>query len=148
MSKQFKEYDADRISVILGPYTATTQGGLSDGSFVTIKFLSPVYMSKVGVDGTVTRSRTNDRRFTCTLTVMQSSEINLALCGFVQADLGQNNGLNATTFSLLDLSGNTLLNSQYSWVAELPESDFDRDAGTRKYVIEGSWVGPFCLGGN
>ena len=148
MSIQFREYDADRISAALGPYNITTAGGLAEDSFVTVKFLSPVYMSKVGVDGTVTRSRTNDRRFQVTITVMQSSDANIALAGFVQADLELNNGAGVTTFSLIDLSGKTMLNSLYSWVAELPESDFDRAAGTRKYIIEGSWVGPFCMGGN
>jgi hypothetical protein len=148
MSIQFREYDADRISVALGPYTITTAGGLADGSFVTVKFLSPVYTEKVGVDGTRTRSRTNDRRFTATIKVMQSSDANVALSAFVQADLALNNGAGVTTFQLMDLSGKTLLNSLYSYVAELPECDFDRDAGVRMYVINGSWTGPFVLGGN
>ena len=97
MSIQFREYDADRISAALGPYNITTAGGLAEDSFVTVKFLSPVYMSKVGVDGTVTRSRTNDRRFQVTITVMQSSDANIALAGFVQADLELNNGLSNMT---------------------------------------------------
>lgn len=147
---QFREYDADRIAASLGTYPLTTSGGLADGSFITVKFASPLYVEKVGVDGTRTRSRTNDRRFTATLKVMQSSDVNVYLAGAVAADLALNNGAGVTSFQLADLSGKTLLFSKYSYVAALPESDFDRDAGTREYAINGAWDPsmPPVLGGN
>lgn len=148
MSIDFKEYDADRIFCALGAYIITAAGGLADGSFVTVKFKSPLYTEKVGVDGTRTRSRTNDKSFTASIKVMQSSEANVFLAGFVSADLALNNGAGVTSFTLKDLSGNTLIYSPKSYIAMLPETDFDREAGVRQYDINGSWVGAVVLGGN
>lgn len=144
----FREYDADRIFVGFGPLNLTGGGGLAEDTFVTVKFASPLYVEKVGVDGTRTRSRTNDKRFTLTLVVMQSSDVNLWLSAAVFADLALNNGAGVTAMTLKDLSGSTLLFSPFSYVAELPEAAFARAANERAYVINGSWVGQPILGQN
>lgn len=146
MNNDFKEYDADRILILLGAYPITS--GLAEDSFVTIKFASPLYSEKVGVDGSRTRSRLNDRRFTATVKVMQSSDANVFLSAFAQADLALDNGAGVTTFTMKDLSGKTMLFSSKSYIAALPETDMAREAGTREYQINGSWEGVLCLGGN
>lgn len=144
----FKEYDADQIAVLLGVVPLASLGGLADGSFLTLKRVTAMFTDKVGTDGEVTRSKTNDRRVEVRFKVMQSSDANAILSAMAIADENASNGAGVTTLGIKDLAGSTVFFAQHCWISEMPESDYDRAAGTREWVFRCASATPWVVGGN
>lgn len=142
-----REYDSDQVSLILGPIPLSDLGGFADGSFVTVKRKTASFGEVVGTDGEVTRSKLNDRRGEIRFKVMQSSAANDLLSELLISDENSPNGAGVTSFVLKDNGGSTLYAAAKCWISEWPESDFDRQAGTREWVLTCARLDPF-IGAN
>lgn len=129
----FKEYDADQIAMAVG--LIPISGGWADGKFCSIKRVSAMFTDKAGTDGEVTRSKTNDRRAEVQISLMQSSDCNNLLSAVAILDENTSNGGGVGTCIIKDLSGKTAFFAAKAWISEMPESDFDREAGTRTWII-------------
>lgn len=144
-----KEYDADRIAMIMGAFPIDS--GFADGSFVTIKRLAPIFTFKEGTDGEVTRSKTLRKVCEVRFKLMQSSSCNALMSALAALDENTPNGAGVGICSVVDLGGTTpgasTFFSNKAWIAEMPESDFDREAGTREWVCIGANA-KYFVGGN
>jgi len=110
--------------------------GVADGSFLTYSSASPGFSKKVGVDGTVTRSRMHDRTAEVRLTLMQSSSVNDRLSEIYAADRDAVNGQGVGSFFVQDRSGTTILQASKAYIADDPDLTLDAEATTREWTFE------------
>lgn len=125
-------YDPDQISINVAGIPVS---GYADGEFITVENESPGFEDVVGTDGEVTRSKTNDRRATVTLKLMQSSPTNDLLSALHNLDLNTPGGVGVGPFLLRDKNGTTLLLAEKSWIQKMPDGSWDRTAKERSWVI-------------
>lgn len=126
-------YDASEVSVIIG--AVEVDAGFADGEFLRIEQETDDFEDVVGTDGEVTRSKTNDRRATATLLLMQSSASNQALSALSNLDRETANGAGIVPFLVRDRNGDSLYEAQHCWIQRPPDVGFDRTAGTREWAI-------------
>lgn len=133
MSGNFHVYDPNEVSIVVAGIPI--EGGFADGSFIEIEQESDDFEDVVGTDGDVTRSKTNDRRATCTLTLMSSANANLLLSAISNIDRKASNGAGVGPFLVKDNQGSTLFAAEKSWVAKPPTAVFDKTATPRAWKI-------------
>lgn len=129
----FHVYDPNEITIMV--CGIPIEGGFADGSFVEVDQDSDDFDDVVGTDGDVTRSKTNDRRATVTLTLMQSSEANALLSALNNLDRKQSNGAGVGPLLIKDNQGTSLYAAEKSWIAKPPTAGFDKKAGPREWKI-------------
>lgn len=128
-----KFYDADEISLSLSGLPLDS--GYADGEFCRIEQESDDFSDKVGTDGEVTRSKTNDKRATISIILMQTSTGNALLSALNNLDLNAPNGLGVGAFLARDRSGLALYTATAAWVSKPPDVSFDREATAREWTI-------------
>lgn len=129
----FKIYDADQVSVNIAGIPVT--GGYADGEFIRIEFETDAFTDVVGTDGEVTRSKTNDRRATATLSLMQTADANNLLAALHQADRNAPNGAGVGAFLVRDRQGTAIYTGSECWISKPPDATFDREATPREWVV-------------
>jgi hypothetical protein len=131
-----KLYNAKNVAIVIAGIPISSIGGFADGSFVEIKQATADYVTVIGTDGQVTRCRTNDRRATVKVKLMQSSDANAALSILSNLDLSVSNGSAIGPMLIMDNSGKTMYSAAHCWIAQCPDVDFDREAKSREWTIE------------
>jgi hypothetical protein len=129
----FHVYDPNEVSIVAAG--VPVEGGFADGTFVEVDQDSDDFVDVVGVDGDVTRSKTNDRRGTITITLMQSSQSNAVLSALSNIDRKTGNGAGVGPLLIKDNQGTTLYAAEKSWIAKPPAAGFDKTAGPRAWKI-------------
>ena len=126
-----KHYNAADVSIIIAGIPVS---GFDDGDFLTVERDEDAYTKKVGTDGEVTRSKTNNKSGSATLTLMQTSAVNVLLSALHALDELTGNGVGP--FLAKDNSGSTIHTAQNCWIRKMPASTFSREAGAREWVID------------
>jgi hypothetical protein len=128
-----KVYDADEVTISIAGLPIDS--GYDDGEFCRIEQESDDFTDKVGTDGEVTRSKTNDRRATCSIILMQSSSGNALLSGLSNVDKLSGNGAGVGAFLVRDRQSTTLYAAAECWVQKAPDVSFDREPTAREWKI-------------
>lgn len=126
-------YDANEVSVIIG--AIEIDAGFADGEFLRIEQETDDFADEVGTDGEVTRSKTNDRRATATILLMQTSASNQALSALSTLDRITPNGAGVVPFLVRDRNGGSLYEGQHCWIQRPPDVSMDRSATTREWTV-------------
>ena len=113
-------YNTGQVSLSLG---GVPLSGFGEDAMVSIEWDSDITTDKVGVDGEVTASKTNDRRATATITLMESSPSNAVLTGFFLARKAEDG-----------ISGETVIGPE-AWVLKAPSVEKGKEAGEREWSI-------------
>jgi len=129
----FKVYDADQVSITVAGIPIT--GGYADGEFCRIEFETDAFSDVAGTDGEVTRSKSNDRRATCTLSLMQTADVNALLSALAATDRNTPNGAGVGSFLVRDRQGTSIYTAEACWIAKTPDAMFDREATSREWKI-------------
>jgi hypothetical protein len=135
MAFETKVYNPDEVTIAIGPVLVT--GGFADGEFLRIEQESDDTEDVVGTDGEVAVSRTNDRRATVTLMLLQTSASNdglNALSTAVRNSPGMAGGINP--LYVRDRNGRALYTAKNCWVQRPPDVSYDRTATSREWVIK------------
>ena len=127
-----REYDPDQVIVY---FNGRRLQGFADGEFITIAQESDGFGDVVGTDGEVSRAKSNDRRATATVKLMQTSDSNDYLTTVHQEDLDAPNGAGVGTFLMQDLGGTTLVHDDAAWVKKFPDSSNDRTPKPVEWMI-------------
>lgn len=127
-----KHYDADQVTVAIAGIPIS---GYADGEFLTLTMESDAFTDVVGTDGDVTRSKTNDRRATCTVKLMQSSDSNDLLSALYNTDQKAPNGAGVGAFLIKDRQGRSLFAATACWIMKAPDISLDRTATAREWTI-------------
>lgn len=128
-----KVYDPDKVAAIFG---AVPINGWAEDEFIRITPTSEAFVSVVGVDGEVTRSKTKDGRMRVSFILAQSSFSNALLSAIHLSDLEGSNGAGIGICSITDLSGSTLFLAPEGWIVGWPEQGYGKQSGNREWVIE------------
>jgi len=128
-----KVYDANEVTIIVAGIPIDS--GYDDGEFCRIEPESPDFVDKVGTDGEVTRSKTNDRRATCSVILMQSSTGNALLSALNNIDRLNGNGAGVGPFLVRDKQGTSLYAAAECWISQPPNVSFDREPTAREWTI-------------
>ncbi len=141
-----KVYNADEVVVVLG--SVLIDSGLADGEFLRVEQDTDDTEDVVGTDGEVAVSRTNDRRATVTILVMQTSSGNDGLSTLSNLTR-EAAGMTGAILPLLikDTNGRTLITGANAWVSRAPDRSFDRTAQTNEWKIRVAQLARFD-GGN
>ncbi len=142
MGVEVKTYDAGDVSVIVGTRRAS---GLAEGSFVKVTRDVEAFIKKVGADGEVTRSKTNNKAGKVEIVVDQASDFNDFLSELAALDEATSNGIVPVT--VVDGSGTTVTFAREGWVQKLTDLDKGRDSGENTWIID-TGVMDIFVGGN
>ena len=130
----FKVYDADQIAMVFMGLPISS--GYADGEFLTIEQEAQDFETKVGTDGEVTRSKTNNRHAVIKVKLMQSSDGNTLLTALNNLDIATSGGAGVGPMLIKDLQGTSLYSASKCWIAKPPDVSFDRTATSREWTLE------------
>lgn len=133
MSSGARIYDADQITMVF--MGILVDSGYADGEFCRVEQLSDDFTDVVGTDGEVARSKTNDRRATITVTLLQTSSGNAKLSVLNNLDKLAANGAGVGPLLIKDLAGTSLYTASKAWIAAPPKVVFSRGAEAREWTI-------------
>lgn len=129
-----KVYNPDEMTIAVGP--VLIDRGFADGEFLRVEDESDDTEDVAGTDGEVAVSRTNDRRATVTIILLQTAEANLGLSTL--SNLARSApGMAGAIVPLLisDRNGATLYTAENCWVQRPPDASFDRTAQSREWTV-------------
>lgn len=123
-------YDPKKVIITLGGVPIT---GFADGTFVQIDPNSEFFTKKVGADGEVVRSMSNDNTHTVQITLQQSSVSNDYLSSVHTADKLLGKGM--LPLSITDLNGTTLHFWAQAWVQTDPSIGYAKETTDRQWTL-------------
>lgn len=124
-------YDPSKVIVTWNGIPIT---GFADGTFVKISSPSDAFTKKVGADGEVARSRTNDNTREVTITLMQTSISNNLIAKKHQIDCLT--GLGTGPLRITDLMGLSLFYAPQAWPRKSPDKEYSKEVGDREWVFD------------
>ncbi len=128
-----KTYDSNRVSITFAG--RSIDAGRADGEFISTEYSAETFSKKVGADGEVTRSKSNDRSATIKLKVMQTSAAHATLMQLHALSLASVNGSDVGAFELRDLNGNMIERADEAWIEKPPPSAFGKEAVEREWTL-------------
>lgn len=135
MNTELKVYSADEVTLSI--FGQLIDSGFAEGEFVSVEMQAQDFTSKVGADGQVARSKTNDRRATMKVKLMQTSLGNNILSAQRALDIGGTNGAGVGLFEIRDRSSGVLLaHAPKSWIAKAPAVSRGREVGEYEWTLE------------
>jgi hypothetical protein len=135
-------YDPKQYSTIVGGNIIT---GFSDDDFVEIERDEDAFTKKVGVDGEITRAKSNNRAGHIILRIMQSSSSNDALSALAAADEATNAG--AVPALAKDVSGRSAFATDVCWVKKYPKTVWKKGVAFWEWTLDCGNLEIF-IGGN
>jgi len=131
-SNRVASYDGAEVNIIFfGPVS-----GLAKGTFIDISRDNDAYADEAGADGEILRGKSNDRRGTATIRLMQSSQTNQVWSALQILDENSPNGDGIGPFFVKDNSGTTLCAAAEAWITKPPTVTFaDTPGEVREWNI-------------
>jgi hypothetical protein len=123
-------YDAKKVIITLG---GVPIGGYADGTFVQIDPNGETWTKKVGADGEVARSLSNDNTSTIQITLMQTSLSNHYLRTVMAAD--RLTGLGMLPLSFTDLNTMEVHFWPQAWVSTTPGTGRAKETTDTQWTI-------------
>ena len=127
-----KFYDPDQIVITFAGIRVQCFG---EDTFVAIARNENSFALKMGVDGEGTRSKSNNKSGTVTLTLMQTSETNARFSALNELDENTPNGAGVGSLRIRDLNGTTLYSAEQAYLEKPADATFAREASEREWVI-------------
>lgn len=144
-SSKVSTFSADEVSLSIAGLTIDS--GFADGEFVSIEPAADDFADKVGADGEVARSKTNDRRATVKIKLLQTSEGNDKLSALRLIDINNPNGAGVGAFMLRDRSGRLVATAPKAWVMKPPTPSRGREIAEMEWTLRVGHLDLF-VGGN
>ena len=134
MAQETRIYNADEMTIVVGPVLITS--GYAEDDFLTVEGEADDVTDVSGADGETAVSRSNDRRATATITLLQTAAANQGLS--ILSNLARNSPNMAgaiVPFLARDQNGTTLYTGENSWVMKPPDAAFGRTAKERAWPV-------------
>lgn len=125
-----KTYDPGQITVAAG---ADILGGFAEDSVCEVERSEASFVTHVGADGEVTRSRNRNKSGTVKVKLIRTSSSNDVLAAKLAAD--ELDGSGVFPITVKDLLGTTLHFGQSAWVERPPPDSFEKEANEREWTI-------------
>ena len=124
-------YDPKDIILIVGGIAIS---GFADGEMVSAERTNDSFAMVSGTDGDVSRSKSNDKTGTITVTHQQTSPSNDVLSGFAQLDEESNDGV--VPVLIKDLNGTSLYFSEHAWVKKPAAAGHAKEISPREWLLD------------
>ena len=134
MAEDLQTYDANENTLSIAGLLIDS--GFADGEFVSIEPQTEDYTDKVGTDGSVARSKTNDQRATIKIKLLATSEGNAKLTQLRNLALTGPNGADVGAFLLRDrTTGVILARAAETWVMKPPTLSRAREVAEYEWTL-------------
>jgi len=137
-----RTYDPASVSVLIGGVPIS---GFADGTFISVERNNPKFQMVSGADGIVSRSKSNDKTGTMTLTLAQTSPSNDVLEGIAALDELSSTGI--VPVMVKDNSGRSVHFAGNAWIQQDPTAEFGKELSNREWTFDLADYVPFN-GGN
>jgi hypothetical protein len=128
-----KIYDANEVTINFAGIPIDS--GYDDGEFCRIEQENDDFTDKAGTDGEVARSKTNDRRTTITIILMQTSSGNAKLSAISNIDREAGNGAGVAPILVRDRQGLSVFSDDSAWISKPPDVVYDREPTARAWTL-------------
>jgi hypothetical protein len=137
-----KTYNGSEVSVIIGTRPIKS---LAESDAVKVERDTATFTDTVGIDGSVTRSKSSDRRGKITVKVQQTSTDNdyLSACALID----EKSAAGVMPIMIRDQNGTTLVFAEQAWIEKPADISFGKEAGEREWVFRCAKLDVF-VGGN
>lgn len=135
-------FDPKQFSVIVA---GKILSGFADDDFIEIERDEDMWTKKTGVDGEVTRSKSNNKSGRVTLRLMQSSMSNDDLSTLALLDESSNAGAGALLCK--DNSGRAVFASDTCWVRKFPKAGYKKGVNMMEWTLDTGVLNVY-VGGN
>lgn len=122
-------------------------GRSGEGDFIKLERMNPAFSTKVGADGEVARTRSNDKRAKITVTLMQTSDTNALFSAIFNLDENAPGGAGVGAFEVQDLGGTSLHFAPEAWIVKPADATYAAEVGTRVWEMEAAQLNG-VIGGN
>ncbi len=134
MSDDVTVYDASNVTVSFA--AAILDSGWDDGEFCKIERDNDKFTARPGTDGSVTRSRREDKLEKVTIILGQTSDGNSKLSAIHNLDVSSPNGAGIAPLVVRDKSGTALFMASKAWIIGPPKTvSFGREASARAWEL-------------
>jgi hypothetical protein len=133
MAGNFHILDCNETAVVV--CGIPIEGGYGEDTFIEIEQTSADFETVVGADGDVTRSKTNDRRATVRLTLLETAVANGLLSALNNIDRRAGNGAGVGPLLIKRGDGTALYAAEKSWIAQPPQVTMAKGAEARVWEI-------------
>lgn len=124
-------YDFNDVSLLIGPHKIK---GFEEGTEITVERDEDTFTKKSGVDGNVTRSKSNNSMGFIEFVLNHLSKSNAFL--EAQAFLDEKTGVGVLPTSLLDKSGKEKILGTESWIVRPSNKSYGGESGPRTWRID------------
>jgi hypothetical protein len=137
-----KSFNPLQVSVIVGTKALT---GWAKGTFINASMDEDAFTKKVGTDGEVTRSKSNNNTGSIIITLDQASASNDYLSGLALLDRASGGG--AVPVLIRDANGTTLISAESAWVKKMPDVEISNESLDREWILDCGSL-EYFVGGN
>lgn len=127
-----KTYDPSTVSMFYG---VIEMQGFAQDAAIAVEHDEDDWSLVVGVDGEPTRSKTSNESATITVSLMQSSDVNILLSAERTLDKNTPGGTGGKALIIKDGSGTTLFAAESCWIQKAPGAELNREATTREWIF-------------
>ena len=126
-----KTYNLAQVSISINGVPIE---GFGESDAISFEPNSDLYESAVGADGEVTRSATNDRSGTITITLMSTSLSNLKFSGFMALSKALG-AADKFIISVNDTNSGDFFLATNAYIQKEPNSTYARNASEREWTL-------------
>lgn len=126
-----KTFDPSLVTVVVNGIPIQ---GYADGTGVKVARADDAFKKTVGMDSSVTRTKSADKSGTVEITLAQTSLSNPILSAIATIDEAQNGGIVKVAVS--DLSGTSLYSADKAWIRKQPDAEFGKTASNRTWIFD------------
>lgn len=124
-------YDPKQVVVTIGSHIVS---GFGEDTFIEIETTEDLWTLTVGAGGDGARAKSNNESGTIVITLLQTSDSNNVLQGYLASDILSNSG--AFPISVQDKNGTSLYAGAEAWVKKAPDASFGKSITDRQWTIE------------
>ena len=126
-----RTYDAARVAVTVNGVNIS---GFGEATFVSVEREEENFVKVVGADGNVSRSKTNNKSGSLTITLQQTSPSNDVLSGLAAKDEATSDAIFPVIVK--DVTGGSRIFSATGWMQGVPVIEFAKEISTREWIID------------
>src|SRR6185436_7376698 len=130
----FKIYDLDNCTFA---FLGVPLSGYGEGGAVKVEKADPNFVTKVGMDGNVVRTKKGSKLYKITLTLMQGATANAILAAIMTTDANAQNGAGVGPLVFSDNGGTSKGVWGQAWIEGPPSSEFANEAKDREWIFAG-----------
>jgi len=131
LTGEVRTYDPKQVIVTFGVLALS---GYMDGTFITVTPSGDAFEKHRGADGSVDRVNKNVYDYEVSLTLKQSSPLNVSLASLKYADQISNSGILPLT--IRDFSGSALFTANAAWIRKEPNVEYGDSMSGREWIFD------------